>query len=66
MQQQQAQMQQEQSQQMPQGAMPGQPPAQQGMPLPSDAMTQGQGMDAAQGGMPPQQANPEITQGMRP
>lgn len=66
MQQQQAQMQQQQAQQMPQGEMPGQPPAQQGMPMPSDAMTQGQGMNAAQGGMPPQQANPEITQGMRP
>ena len=64
MQQQQAQMQQQQ--QMPQGAPQGQVPPQDGMPMPSDATTQGQGMNAAQGGMPPQQANPELTQGMRP
>ena len=62
---QQAQMQAQQQQQMPQGEMPGQVPPQQSMPMPSDAMTQGQGMDAASGGMPPQQANPEITQAMR-
>jgi len=62
---QQAQMQAQQQQQMPQGEMPGQVPAQQSMPMPSDAMTQGQGMDASNGGMPPQQANPEITQAMR-
>lgn len=48
-----------------QGALPGQVPAQQGQPLPSDAMTQGQGMNAAGGGMPPQAANSEITQAMR-
>lgn len=48
-----------------QGAIPGQAPAQQGQPLPSDAMTQGQGMNAAGGGMPPQAVNSEITQGMR-
>jgi len=69
MQVQQAQMQQQQQaqqQQMPQGAPQGQVPPQDGMPMPSDATTQGQGMNAAQGGMPPQQANPELTQGMRP
>lgn len=49
----------------PQNPMQGQEPAQQGMPLPSDGMTQGQGMNAAEGGMPPQEANAEITQGMR-
>ena len=65
MQQQQQQMQ-AQQQQMPQGAPQGQVPPQDGMPMPSDATTQGQGMNAAQGGMPPQQANPELTQGMRP
>lgn len=59
------QAQQQPPQQMPQGAPQGQVPPQQGMPMPSDAMTQGQGMNAAQGGMPPQQANPEITQAMR-
>ncbi len=69
MQVQQAQMQQQQQaqqQQMPQGGPQGQVPPQDGMPMPSDATTQGQGMNAAQGGMPPQQANPELTQGMRP
>ena len=65
MQQQMQQAQMQAQQQMPQGEMPGQVPAQQSMPMPSDAMTQGQGMDAASGGMPPQQANPEITQAMR-
>jgi hypothetical protein len=65
MQQQQQQMQ-AQQQQMPQGAPQGQVPPQDGMPMPSDATTQGQGMNAAQGGMPPQQANPELTQSMRP
>lgn len=52
-----------------QGAVPmeGQAGAvapQQGVPLPSDQMMQGQGFNAAAGGTPPQGAS-EITQGMR-
>ncbi len=50
----------------PPNQMQGQVAPQQGMPLPSDAMTQGMGMNAGMGGMPPQEANAEITQGMRP
>jgi len=49
-----------------QGAPTGQAPADQGGGIPSDAMTQGQGMDAGMGGMAPQAANPEITREMRP
>jgi len=61
-----AQMQMQSVQQPPMpNNMQGQQAPQQGMPLPSDGMTQGMGMDAAMGGMPPQEANSEITQGMR-
>ena len=47
----------------PPGASGGTVPAEQG--LPTDAMTSGQGFDAAQGGESPQAAVPEITQAMR-
>lgn len=66
---QQAQMQQQmQGQQMAQGQqgpLPQDVAPQQGQPLPSDGAMTGQGFNAAQGGMPPQEAAPEITQGMR-
>lgn len=58
----------QQQQQMAQGANPnaGQVAPQQGMPLPSDATAQGLGADASMGGVPPQEANAEITRNMRP
>ncbi len=63
--QQQGQAQQMAMQQQAQGALPQQAPVQQGQPLPSDAMTQGMGMNAGMGGMPPQEANSGITQAQR-
>ena len=63
--QQQGQAQQMAMQQQAQGELPQQAPAQQGQPLPSDAMTQGMGMNAGMGGMPPQEANSGITQAQR-
>lgn len=68
LQQQMQQMQMQQQQQMAQGANPnaGQVAPQQGMPLPSDATAQGLGADASMGGIPPQEANAEITRNMRP
>lgn len=71
LQQQMQQLQMMQQQQAMQGQVPppnqmqGQVAPQQGMPLPSDGTTQGIGMDAGMGGMPPQEANAEITQNMR-
>lgn len=50
---------------VPMQGMAGNVAPQQGIPLPSDGMTQGQGFDAGMGGMPPQVANAEITQSMR-
>ncbi len=44
---------------------PGTEPATQSQPLPSDAMMQGDGANAAIGGQAPQAATPGITQGMR-
>lgn len=46
--------------------IPGNVAPQQGMPVPSDQMMQGQGFDAGMGGMPPQAANPSLTQAQRP
>ena len=63
-QQQQMDMQTAQAEQQPQG-QPGAEAQQQGQPLPSDAGTQGQGFNAAQGGTPPQTAVPSVTQGQR-
>ncbi len=64
----QGQMQQQQmmAQQQAQPSIPGQEAAQQGMPVPSDQMMQGQGFNAGMGGMPPQAANPSLTQAQRP
>lgn len=58
------QMQQAQQQQQQGVEMQGQEPAQQGMPLPSDAALSGQGFNAGQGGVAPQAVNP-ITREMR-
>lgn len=52
-------------QQQPQPSIPGQVAPQQGMPLPSDQATSGQGFNAGMGGGAPQAATPEITQAMR-
>ena len=60
----QMQMQQAQQQQQQGVEMQGQEPAQQGMPLPSDAALSGQGFNAGQGGVAPQAVNP-ITREMR-
>lgn len=55
-----------QQQQMAMQQQPGAQAPQQSMPMPSDQQMQGPGFNAGQGGMPPQEAAPGLTQAQRP